>query len=40
MILDKSKYKKSISLVIPCVSKDISKLKILLKNLGSNKFFK
>ena len=39
MILDKSKYKKSISLVIPCVSKDISKLKILLKNLGSNKFF-
>ena len=39
MILDKSKYKKSTTLIIPCVSNDIYKLKILLKSLGSNKFY-
>jgi len=39
MILDKSKYKKSTTLIIPCVSNDIYKLKNLLKNLGSNKFY-
>ena len=39
MVLDKNKYKKSTTLIIPCVSQDIYKLEILLKKLGSNKYF-
>ena len=39
MVLDKRKYKKSTTLIVPCVAKDIYKLKILLKELGSNKYF-
>ena len=39
MVFDKNKYKKSTCLIIPCIAKDIYKLKILLEKLGSNKFF-
>ena len=39
MVFDKNQYKKSTTLIIPCVSKDIYRVQNLLKKLGSNKFF-
>ena len=39
MVFDRSKYKKSTSLIIPCYSKDIFKVKNLIENLGNNKYF-
>ncbi len=39
MVFDKRQYEKSTNLIIPCVAKDIYKLKSLLEKLGANKFF-
>lgn len=39
MFFDIEQHKKSTTLIIPCVSKDIHKLEILLKKLGKNKYF-
>ena len=39
MSFDKRQYKKSTTLIIPCLAKDIYRLKFLLEKLGENKYF-